>query len=564
MTMAEDGERLQGRERSLLSQDRRFTLQLFPPGAGLAIADALIAGGRCQVVSCDGADTKVPTAFPGARLPRLVWVVQHELDGAAWAAVRDADAASWLRNLPMLLSWKSNLALLEQRAHRHRCGLDGGQDSNSTSTTESDGCANTKRRATLVPDGLRPLETFILAGIPDLEAWCRRRFGSGIASSSGSRNKQLWVLKDALANGASAVWLLTPASWRAVVEGAAALYGRSLEARDTEFVVQEHVQEPLLWPPRWRGTGEPGPVGCKFHLRVYAAVFGDGRLLVSRTAFAHVANRPHCPPDDTTPAFEPTVHLTNVAVNVHGCVEEFHRYPVVQLDTECPELWRQITEILSGVLAAARPFSSHQRAAADFVHIGADFLPDSAGRAWLLELNVPPCVGAQSSSPGYSARVAAVVGPQVRELAQIALHRDEPCCIQRPSTSLPPPSTAALQTKDHGQKCSDNAMSPCPQKRINCGLTPTEEFVHAYKQVRCQEATTLAAGTPDIFATVLASDSDFAPFWTAGEVPDDDATRWQDYRQRELETQRQGWLSAVPVPAALRAWCRVISFCSPE
>ena len=51
---------------------------------------------------------------------------------------------------------------------------------------------------------------------------------------AGLLRNTLWVLKDALSNGAAAVWMISKDNWRAVTGSVAALYGDG----EIEFVLQ--------------------------------------------------------------------------------------------------------------------------------------------------------------------------------------------------------------------------------------------------------------------------------------------------------------------------------------
>lgn len=210
---------------------------------------------------------------------------------------------------------------------------------------------------------------------------------------------------------------------------------RSIHQSCIEFVIQRYITDPDLW----HGTH-------KYHYRVYAALFGDGRLLVHPHAFAHVANTAYTyggaiPKEfctDSDGAFATEMHITNVAANINadgiesgtgnstGC---FHGFPTVCLAEEKPFVWENVLRSLVHVCESARPFMSRQRNANHFCYIGADFLVDATGVPWLLELNVPPCLSAQSDCAAYVACVTEVFSQHVYQLFYTILsqqHRDEP------------------------------------------------------------------------------------------------------------------------------------------
>ena len=103
-----------------------------------------------------------------------------------------------------LLSWKGSLAALQRAA----------------SDTPGDRLPGS-------------LATVVLDGVRAVESWCRRRWRLGGDGGAAP----MWVLKDSHANGGNALWVVSAANWRSVVEQARALYrGAAIEP---EFVMQE-------------------------------------------------------------------------------------------------------------------------------------------------------------------------------------------------------------------------------------------------------------------------------------------------------------------------------------
>jgi hypothetical protein len=210
---------------------------------------------------------------------------------------------------------------------------------------------------------------------------------------------------------------------------------KPLEPREAArlYVLQRWVENPLLWQPSEGADGvlseglSEGPSerrnaqGRKFHLRVYHVLLASGQAFSYRHAFAHVANRPWVPHSSSgggggggsgsssssssssssggagvgagaEALFDRQIHLTNVSCNSTQDEAAFAGFLGVDVPARFPEQWRIIQRSLADVAAAAAPFLAAQAGAAHFAHIGGDWLLDDAGGAWLLELNVPPCM----------------------------------------------------------------------------------------------------------------------------------------------------------------------------
>jgi len=150
--------------------------------------------------------------------------------------VDTAVVASHVYNAAELFSWKSGLAVL-QRAWEEHCGrrLQGA------------------------------LRTIVLQSVEELKQCCH----------AGFLGSQQWVLKDALANSAAAVWIICRQNWRAVAVAVELEYREG----EVELVLQEYLNTPSLYR------------GRKFHWRVYCALTAAHALYIYEMGFMHVANR---------------------------------------------------------------------------------------------------------------------------------------------------------------------------------------------------------------------------------------------------------------------------------
>ena len=270
-------------------------------------------------------------------------------------------------------------------------------------------------------------------------------------------------------------------NWREVVERA-----RSRDAT-AEFVVQRYIADPELW-----GGAH------KYHLRVYAALTGDLGMLVHGTCFAHVANAPFALEfDPQGVGYDPAIHITNVAANVDD-TGRFHGYPQLVLPRDRPEVWRQIMCLMAELRDAAAPFVGRQRRRGHFAHLGCDFMIDAAGAVFLIEINVPPCIGSQSEYGEDDKAVSDLVTPSLAQLVRIVTAPDP--------TTVPPQQPGGWAW----------AASPSP---------------------------------------------DFVPVTTESELAQN-TTAWAEFEQAELAAMAQSWRPAVPEAPAQRSvdWGRPIDF----
>lgn len=161
----------------------------------------------------------------------------------------------------------------------------------------------------------------------------------------------LWVIKDAMSNGAGGIWIVDSANARDfladdrdTVESAAASAAATSAAataitsssnsnnnssnnNSSESILHpthRYVAQKYAWPPTlYRGR--------KCHLRVYGCINYKGEAFVHRRAFLHVANELFSydgqtggdgQRDSNSSRFEPSVHITNCCANSHD-VDKF-------------------------------------------------------------------------------------------------------------------------------------------------------------------------------------------------------------------------------------------------
>ncbi|KAL7467109.1 hypothetical protein ACHAXS_007384, partial [Conticribra weissflogii] len=219
--------------------------------------------------------------------------------------------------------------------------------------------------------------------------------------------KNLWVVKDALSNGAGGIWIVDPTNVRR-------LFTSPTLHPDHRYVAQRYAWPPVLYR------------GRKCHVRVYGLLTCDGKAYVHRRAFLHVANDPFEYDDDNysycadRSSFEPSVHITNCCANSHDadrfageiCVDlatpgtgeaaKDDKEDANNIDSYIPlgDYFPSIAASLATLAERAAPFLRGGDANSGFEYLGLDFLlssvPDDDAAAprlpvaYLLEANSPP------------------------------------------------------------------------------------------------------------------------------------------------------------------------------
>lgn len=158
------------------------------------------------------------------------------------------------------------------------------------------------------------------------------------------------------------------------------------------FLAQPYIDPPLLLP---------SSSNRKFHIRTYVLATGALKVYVFKEMLALFAAKPYCPPHEEDDEVKDLArHLTNTCFQEGGSSNEGSVRRFWDLDHDVPGLdadWKekvfeQICAVTGEVFeAAARGMMVHfQTLPNAFELFGVDFLVDSAGCAWLLELNAFP------------------------------------------------------------------------------------------------------------------------------------------------------------------------------
>lgn len=217
----------------------------------------------------------------------------------------------------------------------------------------------------------------------------------------------LWVIKDAMSNGAGGIWILDPNNIHEYLD-----QDVSSDASSTDDVALSSILHPkhryiaqrYAWPPTLYG-------GRKCHVRVYGCITAEGRAYVHKRAFLHVANDTfeYLGNNGTEGKFEPSVHITNCCANSHDagkfsgeiCANLTEIY--FGTDNEDISLAEYFPSIAASVAALAQrsaPFLRGGEANHGFEYLGIDFVLSSVSDpvdsnktipvAYLLEVNAPP------------------------------------------------------------------------------------------------------------------------------------------------------------------------------
>ncbi|KAI1777311.1 sure-like protein [Hypoxylon cercidicola] len=160
------------------------------------------------------------------------------------------------------------------------------------------------------------------------------------------------------------------------------------------FVAQPYIHPPLL-------VSGPGS-NRKFHIRTYVACFGNLDVYVYKQMLALFAGKPYVAPTTTADSsardggdqqIDLEAHLTNTCLQrsvSDGTVQRFWDLPLDE--DKKHDVFTQICAVTGEVFeAAARTMLMHFRPLPNAFEIfGLDFLVDTAGTAWLLEVNAFP------------------------------------------------------------------------------------------------------------------------------------------------------------------------------
>ena len=265
------------------------------------------------------------------------------------------------------------------------------------------------------------LETHCLPGRDAFLAWADRRY-SGSDNATGD-DDDMWVLKDAQANGAGGIWVISRSNWRRV--------GEQLHARH-RYVAQ-----------RYAGSRNAPPLvlwnGRKCHVRVYALLTSEGDMYLHQRAFLHVANKPFSWACPAAGDFDDSVHITNCCANSDD-KSAFAGEICVHLPSEYPKGWDCMRTVMGELARAAAPFVGLGGAdgSVGFEYLGCDFVIDEAGGAWLLEVNCPPSQDTATGLPHAEALHDAVLGELLALVVVPALQRTAPTPGAPASAAAPP------------------------------------------------------------------------------------------------------------------------------
>ena len=202
----------------------------------------------------------------------------------------------------------------------------------------------------------------------------------------------LWVLKDAMSNGAGGVWVVGPTN------------AQDFANADTTPLYDGHayVAQRYVWPPVLFG-------GRKCHLRVYGLLTADNQAFIHQRCFLHVANDLFRTSDGDTAnggKFEDSIHITNCCANSHddskfageiladlksnekGNLVDGQE--VIPLGKFMPSIKACISELAKKTL----PFLQGGKANGGFEYMGIDFMLSyndcKQPVAYILEVNAPP------------------------------------------------------------------------------------------------------------------------------------------------------------------------------
>lgn len=243
--------------------------------------------------------------------------------------------------------------------------------------------------------------------------------------------KNLWVIKDAMSNGAGGIWIVDPFNAHEFTDN------NNKDQQQQPMILHpqhRYIAQQYAWPPTLYKSR-------KCHVRVYGLITSDGRAYVHERAFLHVANeifeydssssndggatKEGNTDNKRRERFEPSVHITNCCANSHD-EDKFSGEICVELDKPGPfstshsngssdvgvgsgngdlPLGDYFPSIAASVAMLAEKSAAYVQggqANNGFEYLGLDFVlssvPDEGGEdstrrkpvAYLLEVNAPP------------------------------------------------------------------------------------------------------------------------------------------------------------------------------
>jgi len=317
----------------------------------------------------------------------------------------------------------------------------------------------------------------------------------------------LWVIKDAMSNGAGGIWIVDESNVHDFLtygeEDTVNTQQTSSSTTSILHPTHRYIAQRYAWPPTLYNRR-------KCHVRVYALITSDGKAYIHRKAFLHVANELFSngenndddkkeessgEKNDKKMKFEPSVHITNCCANSHDlhkfageiCVDlktvppsfsddDGEKLKNGNSDTELP-LGDYFPSISASVAELAKSFGSFIKggeANGGFEYLGLDFVLSSIKDeeddcrkpvAYLLEVNAPPSQDTATGLPHAEALHDEVISDLLHmwvlpNVLGISKEEKEPrnCggwnCVYSP-------------TDDEGESSNDNLIVPSKAAIIN-------------------------------------------------------------------------------------------------
>ncbi|KAL7450149.1 hypothetical protein ACHAWC_004095 [Mediolabrus comicus] len=317
----------------------------------------------------------------------------------------------------------------------------------------------------------------------------------------------LWVVKDAMSNGAGGIWIVDPNNVHEFIIGNSTNTTTTTNDDDDNTTTQQsdnnksaatillhpqhrYIAQAYAWPPTLYDHR-------KCHVRVYAVITSDGRAYVHKRAFLHVANEIFEYNSNTNDdgndddndmgsekkeRFEPAVHITNCCANSHD-TDKFADY------------FPSIAASVAKLAKKSAPYVQGGQANNGFEYLGLDFVLSSVsvvasdGKeedggddhneqrrkpvAYLLEVNAPPSQDTATGLPHAEELHDEVISDLLRlwVLPKLDIHlmssRENGWkCVYSP----PLPSTLdnTQSTADGGEeKLSNNLIVPSKAAILN-------------------------------------------------------------------------------------------------
>ena len=316
--------------------------------------------------------------------------------------------------------------------------------------------------------------------------------------------KNLWVIKDAMSNGAGGIWIVDPLNAHEFLPTTTNNNNNNNNNNNILHPNHRYIAQQYAWPPTLYNQR-------KCHVRVYALLTSDGRGYVHKRAFLHVANEVFeynnnndTYSDDTSGGgggetqgdeendnvggnnqgrkrrrrrlrFEPAVHITNCCANSHD-IDKFAGEICVELDKPGPFSSATPTPLSNNTDSSSSASSGND---GDFLPLGDYFPSIAASVAAVVEKSAAYVQGGQANNGfeylGLDFVLSSV--PEEKEMEDDDGHQPRRKPVAYLLEVNAPPSQDTATGLPHAEELHDEVISDLLRLWVlpNLGIPSTSE-----------------------------------------------------------------------------------------